>query len=60
MNIIDETALAGWAAERKLTIQVARAIFEVADGDDDAQRIFENPTPCEALTVLVYALEPMT
>lgn len=38
--IIDEQALAEWADSRQCSIEIARAIFENADGDDNAHEIW--------------------
>lgn len=44
MNLLDEEALAQWAQSHHTSIDVAWALFEMADGDDEAERIWSSPT----------------
>lgn len=42
MNGLDEIALEAWSKARGLSTDAARNIFESADGDDDAERIYQS------------------
>ena len=51
MNIEDRQALEQWADCHNTSIEVAEAIFFVADGDDDAERVWQDPTEEEVLAI---------
>lgn len=55
MQTIDRAELVKWADSRNTSLWVAEAIFHLADGDDDAQRIWEAPTPEESAKVMQLA-----
>jgi len=40
---LDLDALEQWAATRNTSIEIARAIFEIADDDDQAALMWEDP-----------------
>lgn len=43
MNGFDNDALTAWADARQTSIEVAEAIFQFADDDDQADKIWEDP-----------------
>lgn len=47
MNTHDVEALAAWADHRNTSIEIAEAIFTVADGDLDAHRVWNEATEAE-------------
>ena len=53
--MLDYEALKRWADVRNTSEEVAQAIFHFADGDDDAQRIWDNPSEDEMAKVIHYA-----
>lgn len=55
MNIEDRQALEQWADSHKTSIEIAEAIFFVADGDDDAERVWQEPTKEEILAIWEHA-----
>ena len=55
MNGPDLEAMKQWAESRECSMEIAKAIFDIADGDDDAHRIWEAPTPDEIAKVEAQA-----
>lgn len=55
MNMLDIQALKHWADCRETSGEIAMAIFEIADGDDDADRIWESPSDTESAQVIARA-----
>ena len=47
MNRLDGATLERWCDSRDTSLDVGRAIFEIADSDDDAARIWQEPTEAE-------------
>jgi len=40
-----------WADSHETAIEIANVIFEMADSNDDAERIWQNPTDSEILEI---------
>lgn len=55
MNGLDLEALERWADARQTSMEIAKAIFDIAETDDDAHRIWEDPTEDEMTKVMTTA-----
>lgn len=51
------TNIVNWADSRSTSIQIAEAIFDIANDNDHADRIWESPTPAEQVAVTMIAFD---
>ena len=58
MSTTHSQFLEQWAQVRETSLEIAEAIFELASGDDDAERIWSDPSTSEisAVEALAWAL----